>query len=91
MIELWPLRSKKIVDESQIEQFINELVVLSQINHTNVVKLVGCCLETQVPLLVYEFVPNGTLFEYIHHESKVSIVPWEIRLRIATESAEALS
>uniref|UniRef100_A0A7N2LD40 Uncharacterized protein n=1 Tax=Quercus lobata TaxID=97700 RepID=A0A7N2LD40_QUELO len=85
------IKKSKIVDESQIEQFINELVVLSQINHTNVVKLLGCSLETQVPLLVYEFVPNGTLFEYIHHESKVSIVPWETRLRIATESAEALS
>nr|POE53722.1 wall-associated receptor kinase 3 [Quercus suber] len=85
------IKKSKIVDESQIEQFINELVVLSQINHTNVVKLLGCCLEAQVPLLVYEFVPNGTLFEYIHHESKVSIVPWETRLRIATESAEALS
>ncbi|XP_075646905.1 wall-associated receptor kinase 1-like [Castanea sativa] len=85
------VKKSKIVDQSQIEQFINELIVLSQINHTNVVKLLGCCLETQVPLLVYEFVPNGTLFEYIHHESKVSIVPWETRLRIATESAEALS
>ena len=84
------IKKSKIVDESQIEQFINELVVLSQINHTNVVKLLGCCLETQVPLLVYEFVPNGTLFEYIHHESKVSIVPWETCLRIATESTEAL-
>ncbi|XP_065625315.1 wall-associated receptor kinase 4-like [Quercus suber] len=84
------IKKSKIVDESQIEQFINELVVLSQINHTNVVKLLGCCLEIQVPLLVYEFVPNGTLFEYIHHESKVSIVPWETRLRIATEFAETL-
>ena len=85
------IKKSKRVDESQIEQFINEVVVLSQINHTNVVKLLGCCLETQVPLLVYEFVPNGTLFDYIHHESKVSIVPWETRLRIAIESAEALS
>ncbi|KAL0007376.1 hypothetical protein SO802_008878 [Lithocarpus litseifolius] len=85
------IKKSKIVDESQIEQFINEFAVLSQINHTNVVKLLGCCLETQVPLLVYEFVPNGTLFEYIHHESKVSIVAWETRLRIATESVEAFS
>ena len=51
----------------------------------------GCCLETSVLLLVCEFVPNGTLFEYIHHENKMSIVSWETCLRIATEVAVALS
>ena len=85
------IKKSKMVDQSQIEQFINKVVVLSQINHRNAVKLLGCCLETSVHLLVYEFVPNGTLFVYIHNESKLSTLSWEISLRIAIEMAEALS
>ncbi|KAH9318606.1 hypothetical protein KI387_020375 [Taxus chinensis] len=70
-------------------EFINEIMIFSHVNHRNIVKLLGSCLQTQFPLLVYEFVPNGTLFEHLHSPHKS--LAWETRRQIAIETADAIT
>ncbi|KAG8378451.1 hypothetical protein BUALT_Bualt08G0138600 [Buddleja alternifolia] len=85
------IKKSKRVDPNQIDQFINEVIVLPQINHRNVVRLLGCCLDTEVPLLVYEFIDNGTLSANIHNQAKGRFFNWSMRLKIAAETASVLS
>ncbi|KAK3000586.1 hypothetical protein RJ639_021019 [Escallonia herrerae] len=85
------VKKSNIVDEDQVGRFVNEVLILSQINHRNIVKLLGCCLEYEVPLLVYEYVSNGTLSHHIRNEGDVPKLSWESRLQIAGEVAGALS
>ncbi|KDP41928.1 hypothetical protein JCGZ_26946 [Jatropha curcas] len=84
------VKKSEKVSEAKIQEFSNEVFILSQINHRNVVKLLGCCLETEVPLLVYEFIPNGTLYHYLHENNEEFQLSWKMRFQIATEVSEVL-
>ncbi|KAJ4760526.1 Wall-associated kinase family protein [Rhynchospora pubera] len=84
------IKKSKLMEEHEIDEFVKEIVILSQINYKNVVKLLGCCFEVKVPMLVYEYISNGTLYHCIHDKQKTPI-PSDLRLRIAVESANALA
>uniref|UniRef100_K3ZMS8 Protein kinase domain-containing protein n=1 Tax=Setaria italica TaxID=4555 RepID=K3ZMS8_SETIT len=48
------------------EEFVNEITIQFRISHANLVRLIGCCLETDVPMLVFEFISKGSLFKVLH-------------------------
>ncbi|XP_057249330.1 wall-associated receptor kinase-like 2 isoform X2 [Beta vulgaris subsp. vulgaris] len=85
------VKKSRALDESQWSQFINEVLLLSQIKHRHVVKTLGCCVEDDNPLVVYEFVCNGTLSEHIKNSLDELLFTWEMRLRIAFEAAMAIA
>ncbi|KAJ8747116.1 hypothetical protein K2173_008915 [Erythroxylum novogranatense] len=75
------------------DQILNEVQILCQVNHKNLVRLLGCCLELKQPLLIYEYIPNGTLFDHLHSvdPGKRVQLNWHCRLVIAYQTADGLA
>lgn len=69
--------------------FCNEILILSSINHPNLVKLHGYCSDPRGLLLVYDYVPNGTLAHHLHGRPNASLT-WQVRLEIALQTALAM-
>eukprot|EP00262_Sarcandra_glabra_P011547 TRINITY_DN2798_c0_g2_i1.p1 TRINITY_DN2798_c0_g2~~TRINITY_DN2798_c0_g2_i1.p1 ORF type:complete len:448 (+),score=51.52 TRINITY_DN2798_c0_g2_i1:104-1345(+) len=77
-------------DTDNRDQVINEIKLLSSVSHPNLVRLLGCCIERGEQIIIYEFMPNGTLSQHLQRE-RGSGLPWTVRLTIATETAQAIA
>ncbi|KAM4095278.1 hypothetical protein ACJW30_08G017700 [Castanea mollissima] len=77
----------------RVEQFLNEVKILTRLHHKNLVSLYGCTSRhSRELLLVYEFVPNGTVADHIHGDRATpGSLKWATRLSIAIETASALA
>jgi len=86
------VKSSIEVNKARKEDFTNEVIIQSQMIHKNIIKLLGCCLEVDVPMLVYEFAANGNLHDILHGEANQQLsLSLDLRLDIAIESAEGLT
>ncbi|KAL8476658.1 hypothetical protein ACS0TY_029084 [Phlomoides rotata] len=77
----------------RVEQFMNEVEILTKLRHKNLVTLHGCTSKrSRQLLLVYEYIPNGTVADHLNgNRSKSGRLSWPVRLNIAIETAEALA
>ncbi|KAA8524320.1 hypothetical protein F0562_010743 [Nyssa sinensis] len=76
--------------DSERDAFEVEVETLGKIRHKNIVKLWCCCNSEDCKLLVYEYMPNGSLGDLLHG-SKGGWLDWPTRFRIALDAAEGLS
>ncbi|CAI0446942.1 unnamed protein product [Linum tenue] len=72
------------------QEFKTEIELLSRVHHKNLLALIGFCFEQGEQMLVYEFMPNGTLKESLTGRSGIHL-DWRRRLRIALGSAKGLA
>ncbi|WVZ87141.1 LOW QUALITY PROTEIN: hypothetical protein U9M48_033828 [Paspalum notatum var. saurae] len=72
------------------KQFIAEIETISQVQHRNLVKLYGCCLEGNRPLLVYEYMENGSLDKALCGSEKINL-DWPTRYKICLGIARGMS
>nr|TKS07433.1 hypothetical protein D5086_0000113460 [Populus alba] len=87
------LAVKRIVDSQQFEeQIVSELKTLGTLKHKNLLSLFGFCVESNIRLLVYKYMSNGNLFDWIHsvkHRRKT--LQWPLRLKVAVGVARGLA
>ncbi|KAG6471391.1 wall-associated receptor kinase-like 14 isoform X1 [Zingiber officinale] len=84
------IKRLKHPDVDNSEHVINEVKLISSVTHPNLVHLLGCCIEGGEHILVYEFVPNGTLSQHLHRQRGEGL-PWPARVSIAAETASAVA
>ncbi|XP_052171406.1 wall-associated receptor kinase-like 20 [Diospyros lotus] len=84
------VKCAKVGNTKSTEQVLNEVRILCQVNHRGLVHLLGCCVELEQPLLVYEYIPNGALSDNLRGPNRRRL-SWSDRLSIARATAEGLA
>ncbi|KAK1404429.1 cysteine-rich receptor-like protein kinase 42 [Heracleum sosnowskyi] len=77
--------------EGASDEVFNEVNLISGIQHKNLVKLLGCSIEGPESLLVYEYVPNRSLDQFLFDRSSNRVLSWKQRFDIIVGTAEGLA